>query len=221
MNIFIIGGKQEVYFLTKAFISKGYHITIINQDEHFCKKMSRNFKVTAVVGDGSKPFILEESGIAYADMVIALHDHDPDNLVICQIANKIYGIKRSFAVVKDPKNIEVFKKLGIDTVISTSFIISTLIEQRSVVDDIQNLMPIGEGQIAMMEVDVSQSHPIVNKEIKDISFPDEAIISCILRSNQAIIAKGNTRILSDDRLVIMSNPSVQSEVLKIIRGKVE
>ena len=83
-------GTKEVYFLTKAFISKGYHITIINQDQEFCKKMSRNFKATVVVGDGSKPYMLEESGIAYADMVIALTEHDPGNLVICQIANKIF-----------------------------------------------------------------------------------------------------------------------------------
>lgn len=221
MNIFIIGGNKEVYFLTKAFISKGYNITIINQDQEFCKKMSRNFKVTVVVGDGSKPYMLEESGIAYADMVIALTEHDPDNLVICQIANKIYGINRTFAVVNDPENIDIFKTLGVDTVISTSFIIALLIEQRSVVDDIQNLMPIGEGRVALMEVDVDKSHPIVNRMIKDIPFPDDAIVSCILRNHNAIIAKGNTLIEVNDRLIIMSDPKVQSDVLKLIRGRID
>jgi len=221
MNIFIIGGNKEVYFLTKAFISKGYHITIINQDQEFCKKMSRNFKATVVVGDGSKPYMLEESGIAYADMVIALTEYDPDNLVICQIANKIYGISRTFAVVNDPENIDIFKALGVDTVISTSFIISLLIEQRAVVDDIQNLIPIGEGRVALMEVDVDKTHPIVNRMIKDIPFPDDAIVSCILRDNNAFIAKGNTIIEVNDRLIIMSDPKVQSDVLKLIRGRID
>lgn len=221
MNIFIIGGKIEVYFLSKSFLSKGYQVTIINQDEAFSKKISRNLKVTAVVGDGSKPYVLEEAGIAYADMVIALRENDSDNLVICQIANKIYGIKRTFAVVNDPQNIDIFKKLGVDTVISTSFIISSLIEQRAVTQDIQNLMPIGEGQIALMEVDIDASHPVVDKMIKDISFPSDAIVSCILRGDKAIIPKGNTMVLSQDRLVIMSQPEVQSEVLKIIRGRVD
>lgn len=221
MNIFIIGGKIEVYFLSKAFLSKGYQITIINQDEHFCKKVSRNLKITAVIGDGSKPYVLEEAGIAYADMVIALRENDPDNLVICQIANKIYGIKRTFAVVNDPQNIEIFKKLGVDTVISTSYIISSLIEQRASAQDIQNLMPIGEGQIALMEVDIDSSHPVTNMMIKDILFPNDAIVSCILREDKAIIPKGNTTILAKDRLVIMSQPEVQSEVLNILRGRVD
>lgn len=221
MTIFIIGGKKEVYFLTKSFLSKGYQVTIINQEEAFCKKISRNLKVTAVVGDGSKPYVLEEAGIAYADMVIALRETDPDNLVVCQIANKIYGIEKTFAVVNDPQNIDVFKKLGVDTVICTSFIISSLIEQRAVTQDIRNLTPIGEGQIALMEVDIDASHPVVNKMIKEIPFPSDAIVSCILRADKALIPKGNTIILEKDRLVIMSQPQVQSEVLKIIRGRVD
>lgn len=221
MNIFIIGGNKEVYFLTKVFISKGYFITIINQDQEFCKKMSRSFKVTVVVGDGSKPYMLEESGIAYADMVIALTENDSDNLVICQIANKIYGINRTFAVVNDPENIDIFKKLGVDTVISTSFIISLLIEQMAVVDDIQNLMPIGDGRVEVMEVDVDKSYAIVNQMIKDIPFPSDAIVSCILRGASTIIAKGDIIIEANDRLIIMSDSKVQSDVLKLIRGRID
>ncbi|MBN1624550.1 MAG: NAD-binding protein, partial [Clostridia bacterium] len=213
MNIFIVGGGREVYFLIKAFISKGYNLTVINQDEEFCRKLSHTFKATVVVGDGSKPFMLEESGIAYADMVIALTNNDPDNLVICQIAEKIYGIKKTFAVVNNPDNIEIFKKLGVDTVISTTYIISSLIEQRAVVDDIQNLTSIGNGKVAFMEVDVAENHPINNKEIHKINFPSDSIICCILRGEGVIVPKGNTVIRKNDRLVIMSKPEVQTEVL--------
>lgn len=221
MTIFIIGGDKEVYYLAKSFISKGYDVTVINQSEEFCKKISRTLKLTAVVGDGSKRYMLEESGIAYADMVIALRDNDPDNLVICQIANKIYGIERTFAIVNDPENIEIFKKLGVHTVISTTYIISSLIEQSASTQDIENLMPIGKGQIALMEVDVDENNPNIGKAIKEIVFPKDAIISCILRGDGALIPNGDTVILTNDRLVIMSLPKIQSEILVTIRGKVD
>lgn len=221
MKIFIIGGGREVYFLIKAFISKGYDLTVINQDADFCKKLSRSFKATVVVGDGSKPFMLEESGIAHADMVIALTNNDPDNLVICQIADKIYGIRKTFAIVNNPENIEIFKKLGVDTVISTTYIISSLIEQRAVVDDIQNLTSIGNGKVAFMEVDVAADHPITGKAIHETEFPADAIICCILREEGVIIPKGFTVIRENDRLVIMSKPEVQTDVLMLIRGKVD
>jgi len=221
VNVFIVGGKKEVYFLIKAFISKGHQITIINQDETFCKKISRTFKATVVYGDGSKPYMMEEAGVMYADMIIALTDNDPDNLVICQIAEKIYGIKRTVAIVNDPENITIFKKLGVDTVISTTDAISSIIEQRAVVDDIQNLMPIADNRIALMEVEIMSQHPVTGMAIHELTFPEAAIISCILREEQAIIPKGNTVIMEKDRLIIMSDPKVQSDVLKVLRGKVE
>ena len=55
-------------------------------------------------------------------------------------------------MVNDPENIDIFKALGVDTVISTSFIIALLIEQRAVVDNMQNLMPIGEGRVALWKL---------------------------------------------------------------------
>ncbi|MDF1615939.1 potassium channel family protein [Petrocella sp. FN5] len=221
MKIFIVGGSKEVYFLAKAFISRGYDLTIVNENEEFCKRLSRTFKATVVKGDGSKPYMLEDAGIADADMVIALTENDPDNLVVCQIAEKIYGIKKTFAIVNDPENIQIFKQLGVDTVISTTNIISSLIEQRAIVDDIQNLMPIAEDKISLMEVDVAFEHPVRGKKIHEIDFPKDAIISCIVRHQEVIIAKGDTQIMDKDRLVIMSKPKVQSEVLKCIRGRVD
>lgn len=221
MRIFIIGGGREVYFLTKAFISKGHQLTIINQDEEFCRKISRNFKVTVVVGDGSKPFMLGEADIEYADLVIALTENDPDNLVICQIANKIYGIAKTFAIVNDPENIKTFKSLGVETVVSNTTLISNMIEQRAVIDDIQNMTEIGDGKVAYMEVDVAADHPVVDKMLKDIDFPTDAIICCIIRGEEAIIPKGSTSIKENDRLLIMSKPELQSDVLKHIRGKVD
>ena len=58
------------------------------------------------------PNVLEDAGAVYANLVIALTQYDPDNLVICQIAKAMYGVKRTVAVVNDPKNISIFKKIG-------------------------------------------------------------------------------------------------------------
>ncbi|WZL72025.1 NAD-binding protein [Clostridiaceae bacterium 35-E11] len=221
MNIIIVGGGKEVHFLTKSFISKGYSVTIVNNDEEYCKKLARMHRANIVFGDGTRPYILEDVGVAYADMVIALTPKDPDNLVICQIAEKIYEVKRTFAVVNDPKNIEIFKKLGVDTVISTSNIISSLIEQKVSIDDINNLMPIEEGKLAIMEIEISTSNININKKLSEISLPKDSIVGCIIRDGSAIIPRGDTTINEDDKLIILSLPLVQSDVLKIIRGRVD
>ncbi len=221
MNIIIVGGGKEVHFLTKSFVSKGYNVTIVNNDEEYCKRLARLHRADVVYGDGTKPYILEDAGVAYSNMVIALTPKDPDNLVICQIAEKIYEVKKTFAIVNDPKNIEIFKQLGVDTVISTSNIISSLIEQKVSVDDINNLIPIEEGKLAIMEVEINNGNKNIHKKLSEISLPKESIVGCIIRNSGAIIPRGDTSIEVGDKLVILSLPMVQSDVLKIIRGRVD
>lgn len=221
MNIIIVGGGKEVHFLSKSFISKGHNITIVNNDEEYCKKLARIHRTDVVYGDGTKPYILEDAGVAYSDMVIALTSKDPDNLVVCQIAEKIYKVKRTFAIVNDPKNIEIFKKIGVDTVISTSNIISSLIEQKVSIDDINNLIPIEEGKLAIMEIEINKECPVISKKLSEISLSEDSIVGCIIRNNTAIIPRGDTDIKEEDKLIILSLPKAQSDVLKIIRGRVD
>lgn len=221
MNIIIVGGGKKVHFLTKSFVSKGYEVTIINNDEEYCKRLARMHSANVVYGDGTKPYILEDAGVAYANMVIALTPKDPDNLVICQIAEKIYEVRKTFAIVNDPKNIDIFKKLGVDTVISTSNIISSLIEQKVSVDDINNLVPIEEGKLAIMEIEINNTNVNIDKNLSEIKLPKESIVGCIIRDNAALIPRGDTSIKENDKLIILSLPKVQSDVLKIIMGKVD
>lgn len=221
MNIIIIGGGEKIHFLAKSFISKGYNVTIINDDPEYCKKLARRHRAKIVLGDGTKPYIMEDAGISATDMVIALTPNDPDNLVICQLAKNVYKVKKNFAIVNDPRNIEIFKKLGVETVISTALIIASLIEQKVLVDDITNLIPIEEGKVALMEIEIHEDDPVTGKYLKEINFPEDGIVGCIIRNGEAVIPRGSTQILKFDKLVILSLPRVQSAILKTIRGRLD
>ncbi|MGF7059009.1 potassium channel family protein [Brassicibacter mesophilus] len=222
MNIIIVGGGKEVHFLTKSFVSKGYNVTIVNSDEEYCRKLARiHSRANIVHGDGTKPYILEDAGAAYSNIVIALTPKDADNLVVCQVSEMIFKVKKTFAIVNDPKNIQIFKRLGVDTVVSTANIISSLIEQKISVDDITNLIPIEEGKVAIMEIEINDSFPILGQKLSEIELPKDSIVGCIIRSGNAVIPRGNTVIMNEDKLIILSLPVVQSETLRIIRGRID
>ncbi|WP_099190302.1 potassium channel family protein [Tepidibacter mesophilus] len=221
MNIIIVGGGKVVHFLTKSFISKGYSVTIINEEKEYCKKLARMHKATIINGEGTRPYILEDAGIHYCDIVIALTRKDPDNLVVCQIAEKIYKVKKTFAIVNDPENIDIFKQLGVNTVISTANIISSLIEQKVASEEILNILPIEEGKLAIMEIEVYENYPIINKRFMDIDFPKDSLVGCIIRKEEAVIPRGDTTIEKGDKLIVLSLAKAQSEALKVVRGKVD
>lgn len=219
MNIVLVGGRKKVDFLAKSLLLKGHSITIIHDDENYCKFLSRTHDAPVVCGDGSKPYILEDANIQGADIMIALTPKDADNLVICLLAKRVYGVKRAFATASNPKNVEVLKKLGINTVISATHIVAEIIEQMAAINEIANFIPLEQGKIVMMEIVVRVNSPVCEKTLSEIGFPEQAIIGCIIRGVYSIIPKGKTKIEADDKLIILSPPQIQREIIKLIVGR--
>jgi len=219
MKVLIVGGGKLVYFLTRALISKGYSVTIINRDAEECKWMSRRLKATVVYGDGSDPQILEEAGSHSTDVMLAVTPNDQDNLVICQLANLRFHIPRTLAVVNDPENEEVFRKLDI-TAISTVGILSSLIEQKAGFDQIINLIPLSEGKINVTEVELTKDSPVAGKALVDIAMPENSLIASILRDGRPIVPRGATLLLPGDRLIAITLPENYGRVLRMLTGDV-
>ena len=84
-----------------------------------------------VCGDATKRYVLDDADIEGSDLIIALSDSDADNLVICQMAQRYFDIERQVCTVSDPRNVVVFKKLGISSVISATYTVARLIEEAS------------------------------------------------------------------------------------------
>lgn len=219
MNILIVGGWKKADFLLKSLLLKKHKVTVIHDNYDYCKFLSRTHDAPIICGDGSKPYILEEANIKNSDIVIAMTPKDSDNLVICQLAKKIYGTKRTFTTVSNPKNVDVFRKLGIDTVISATNVVAGIIEQIATVNEISNFIPLEGGKIGVLEIVVKENYPICNKNLMDIKFSEEAIIGCIMRGVNSIIPKGKTKILAEDKLIILSPPEVQKDVIKLVVGR--
>lgn len=221
MKILIVGGWKKADFLTKSLLEKKHQVVIIHDDHSYCQFLARTYGVPVVCGDGSEPYILEEADINGYDVVIALTPKDEDNLVICQLAKKQFNIKKSFAIVGNPKNVQIFKKLGIDTVISSAYVASNIIEQMATVEEISNYIPLDNGQVGLMEIFIKENSSICNKIISNIDFPKEAIIACIIRGFNTVIPKGDTKILPQDKLIILSSPEIQNKIIKFISERSE
>lgn len=219
MNIIIVGGGRLAYFLTRTFTSKGYEVTIITRNKNEGEWLSRKVRATVVLGDGSEPEILREAGAGHADAVLAITPHDEDNLVICQTADRYFGIQRNLAMVHDPDNEEIFKKLGISDVFSTTRILSSLIEQRTGFEEITNLIPVGEGKINVTEVILNRSSPVVGHTMLDLELPENAHIVKIMRYGRPLEPGGDTVFRGGDRLILITMPDNHQEVLSKITGE--
>ena len=218
MKVIIVGGGKTLYFLCLNFAAKGYEVTIINRDKDECIQLARQLSAMVVHGDGSDAEILKEAGAMGADAILAITPNDQDNLVICQLASIQFGVPRAVALANDPDNAEVFDKLGV-TAFSTTQIVGSLIEQRASLEQITNLLPVGEGRVNVTEIVLDADSPVSGKQLKNISLPENALVAVIIRDNQPIVPRGSNELLAGDRLVLMTLPENHGPVLKVFTGE--
>ncbi len=218
MKVIIVGGGRTLYFLCRSFASKGYDVIIINRNRQECVQLARQLKATVVCGDGSDARILKEVGARGADLVLAITPNDQDNLVICQLASLQYGVPRTVALANDPDNAEVFEKLGV-VAFSTTDIIGSLIEQRTYLEQITNLLPVGEGRVNVTEVVLDIESPVAGKLLQEIQLPENALVAVVIRDNQPIVPRGSNQLMPGDRVVLITLPENHGPVLKMFTGE--
>ena len=162
---------------------------------------------------------MDEAGIDGFDIMIALKPSDADNLAICQTAKRIYHIRKTVAVVGNPKSVDIFKRLGVSTAISATYMIAGYIEQMSTVESLVNSLPLDQGNIVINELMINQNSPVAGRKLCDMELGEDAIICCIVRGSKIIVPKGQTGIQANDKLLVLSTPDSQNRVIGLIMGR--
>lgn len=213
-RILIIGGYHKAKSLAHSLIHKGYFVTAINKDYGDCEKLAQVSKLNVVYGDGSKTFVLDEADASRCKVAIVLTESDEANLVICQLCKKMYHIPKTVALLNDPGKTEFFYKMGIDRVVCAINMITNIMEEEAVMDEMTNMIPINEGRIQIVEIIITKNANAIGKKLWELNLPKEVIVGCVLRGDQSLIPRGDTRIMEGDILVIISS---DKESIKEIR----
>ncbi len=218
MKIVIAGGRNKADFLIRSLLRKNHKLIVINDDDTYCEYLAQTHDIPIVYGDACKNYVLREAKIQGADIIIALRPDDADNLAICQVAKRIFGVKKAVCIVSNPKNVEIFKKLGVNTAISATYLVANMVEQASTIGNFIKTLSIEDEKVILTEMLVDENFPVTNQKIMDISFPTDAIISCIIRGDDILVPNGQTVIFKNDKLLIISSPQNQDVAIRAVSG---
>lgn len=217
MRIVIAGGRTQADFLIGTLKKQKHKIVVINEEEQYANYLSATHGIPVFVGDPSKYFILNEANIEHFDVLIALTHRDADNLAICQYAKRCFGVKRCICIVANPKNVDLFRELGVNTVISSTHMISQYITQATTLENLIRTMTFEDDRVVISEIVVEEDYECVNKSLIDITLPPNTIIGCIIRkSSDMIVPTGTDVIRAGDKLLMLTSPENQKKAIAAI-----
>ncbi len=220
MQIMLIGGGKLIYHLAKNLMSKGHFVNIINKDRDYSLTLSRQLRADVICGEASDPDVLEDAGAYQTDILVSLTQKDHDNLFICKMAKEYFGVERTTALVNNPDNEDLFKKLGVDAIFNTTQLLSSLIEQNVAVEDISNLITLEDGKLSITQFIIQEGAPSIGKSLKDIDLPLSIVLGGIIRDGDIVIPRGGTEIKKGDKILIISLPEDQAKAIKVLGGEI-
>lgn len=198
----IIGGGNVGYMLAKSLEDMKIKTKIIEKNYERCEFLSQELQSTLVINaDGTNLKILDEEEIGACDVAIAVTNNDERNL-LCSLLVKQLGVKRVISRVSKVLNIPLFEKVGIDIAVSPKT--SAINEVRNDIDEtnVDILATVEQGEAEVLEITLHKEFN--EKLIKDLRFPAPAIVGIIQRRNNVIIPMGDTKLRSNDILIIFT-----------------
>jgi trk/ktr system potassium uptake protein len=216
--IIILGGSLVGYYLARNLMAKGHEVTIIEDDPEKYNAIIHQIDCNVIFGDGSTTPVLEQAGANRADVFLAVTNHDHDNLIACQVAKSRFGVKKTIARVKNPRNEPVLQRLGVDVTVSSTGIIAQMIERELPMSTIKTLLDFKASQLEMVEYDLEDKSPVIGRQIRQLTMPKDSNIVTILRSKDAVVPRGDTIFARDDVVLVLMKEAVEPDVRRVLLG---
>ena len=215
MKIVVVGGGKVGYYLTKTLLEHGHTPSVIEAKRELCVRLANDMDIPVICGDGSTIPVLQEAGAAQADALIAVTGRDQDNLISCQLAKKLFKVKRTVSRINNPKNAELMKMLGVDIPVSATANIAHLLEREVDAAAIRQLLPLNRGNASLSELVVPSDFARSDVKLMELSIPEECVIVTVTRDGEMIIPRGNTTICGGDKLLVVCEDKALAKVTRL------
>lgn len=219
MNIVIIGGGKVGYYLAKMLLSFHHKISMIEMKREVCEKLADELNIPVFHGDATKIDILKSSDTSKADIVIAVTGQDEENLIACQLAKNNFRVGKTIARVNNPKNTNVFLKLGVDIPVSSTKVITDLIEQEVDYAGMKTLTSVKNNKIVVSEIEIKRNSPVFNKRVMDIKMPKDCQLVSVIKNEEVLRPGEHLVLLEGDSVIVVSDSENKKHLRTLFVGE--
>ena len=216
--VVVMGGGRVGYFLTRALRENNIEVTVLEQEQRIFDLVKQQVDCPVILGDGSLTRVQEQAGIERANVFVAVTNHDHDNLIACQIAKQRFGVPKTIARVKNPTNEQVMQRLGVDVTVSSTSIITSLIQSELPTGRIRTVLDLRTGGLELMEYALDSDSPVTGKRLRELALPSDCNLVTILRKGEAIIPRGETLMENGDTVLALVKLDSEAALRKFLLG---
>ena len=229
MNIIIAGNGKVGTTLARRLAEEGYNLTLIDSNADVLADVCEEFDVLGVQGNCASMPVLQQAGVADADLLIAATSQDEVNLLCCTTAHGLNANLHTIARIRNPEYTQQIYAMRDVFALSLS-----VNPEKQAAREIENLLRLpgflqrdtfAKGRTAIVELRVDKDSKLRNVLLNNLNsiVKCKVLVCAVLRDGDAITPGGNFVLREGDRIFVTAptiNLSTLLKNLNIVTRKV-
>jgi trk system potassium uptake protein TrkA len=115
-RVTFVGASPLAIQSAQALLARGHEVVLIDEDPDKIHTLSERLDCGLIVGDGSRPSVLEEVGPEQTDFLFCVTDRDEANILSALVGRSL-GFSQVVPKLEDPDLETICTELGLDHVL--------------------------------------------------------------------------------------------------------
>jgi trk system potassium uptake protein TrkA len=200
MRVIIMGCGRVGEQISQLMAADGHAVVVIDQNPDALARLGPDFRGQRVLGLGFDRRVLLEAGIEQAEGFAATSSSDNANIVAARLARNVFHVPKVVARLFDPQRAEIYRRLGLVTISSTTWG-AERIHELLTHGDLDPVHAFGNGEVCLLAVDLPVH--LVGRTVANLAIPGEIIVGAVTRDGRALIPTLGTQFRGGDVLHLM------------------
>lgn len=189
MKFVIVGCGGMGAELAQALGRGGHDVTLVDRNREAVEALDPSLRGRAVVGSGFDRETLARAGIGLADGLAAMTRSDETNVILARLARHVFHVPRVAARLHDPRNADLYRRLGIQVAAPVSWAANRLADLLSY-SELDAVASLGGGQVEVVQFGVT---PLLEgRTAGSLSIPGEMQVVALSRGGPTFIPTPET-----------------------------
>lgn len=223
MKIIICGAGQVGTTIARHLAHEGNDVTVIDASPEAARRADESHDIRGMVGFASHPATLRQAGAQDTELLIAVTRSDEVNMVACQVARSLFGVKRRIARLRHHGYLEPIwsglhaeDQLPVDVIISPEVEVAAGIARRLRTPGAFDMVPLAGGKLLLLGIQCEDNCRLGGRTVADLRRQARErgfVAVALLREGQAFVPTGEGRIEPGDGVYVISPSHRLAEVL--------
>jgi trk system potassium uptake protein TrkA len=216
VNILILGVGEIGYYLAEQLSGQDHNICIIEADEKVAAEANDKLDARVVEGNGALVSVLEDAGVAEADVFLGLSSSDNTNLVAASLARSL-GAKKTIArvhsdVQKDQWLFDFRSHFQVDYLFSSERLAAVELAKYIRNPDCLMVEEVARGRIELQQTKIAPGSRAAGHTLRELRLPPRVRVGSLERDGRSHIPGADDRLHAGDVVTLFGATNVLQEV---------